>query len=121
MEDFIRWSLRYDMWCKMEFFGQAIEEQEYAGEKGNRRGPQNLLDLLPVVFTREEAGMLRQRQGIRTGSLSFMLSNWKKRGYIEIYGEEMSHKEIDRQRYIKSESYLKEHPQKDWSLGQLVS
>ena len=78
MEDFIRWSLRYDMWCKMEFFGQAIEEQEYAGEKGNRRGPQNLLDLLPVVFTREEAGMLRQRQGIRTGSLSFMLSNWKK-------------------------------------------
>ena len=121
MEDFIRWSLRYDMWCKMEFFGQAIEEQEYAGEKGNRRGPQNLLDLLPVVFTREEAGMLRQRQGIRTGSLSFMLSNWKKRGYIEIYGEEMSHKEIDRQRYIKSESYLKEHPQKDWSVGQLVS
>ena len=121
MEDFIRWSLRYDMWCKMEFFGQAIEEQEYAGEKGNRRGPQNLLDLLPVVFTREEAGMLRQRQGIRTGSLSFMLSNWKKRGYIEIYGEEMPHKEIDRQRYIKSESYLKEHPQKDWSVGQLVS
>ena len=121
MEDFIRWSLRYDLWCKMEFFGPAIEEQEYAGEKGNRRGPQNLLDLLPVVFTREEAGMLRQRQGIRTGSLSFMLSNWKKRGYIEIYGEEMSHKEIDRQRYIKSESYLKEHPQKDWSVGQLVS
>ena len=121
MEDFIRWSLRYDLWCKMEFFGQAIEEQEYAGEKGNHRGPQNLLDLLPEVFTREEAGMLRQRQGIRTGSLSFMLSNWKKRGYIEIYGEEMPQKEIHRQRYIKSESYLKEHPQRGWSDGQLVS
>ena len=121
MEDFIRWSLRYDLWCKMQFFGQAIEEQEYAGEKGNHRGPQNLLDLLPEVFTREEAGMLRQRQGIRTGSLSFMLSNWKKRGYIEIYGEEMSQKEIHRQRYIKSESYLKEHPQRGWSDGQLVS
>jgi len=121
MEDFIRWSLRYDLWCKMEFFGQAIEEQEYAGEKGNRRGPQNLLDLLPEVFTREEAGMLRQRQGIRTGSLSFMLSNWKKRGYIEIYGEEMPQKEIHRQRYIKSESYLREHPQRGWSDGQLVS
>ena len=121
MEEFIRWSLRYDLWCKMEFFGQAIEEQEYAGEKGNRRGPQNLLDLLPEVFTREEAGMLRQRQGIRTGSLSFMLSNWKKRGYIEIYGEEMPQKEIHRQRYIKSESYLREHPQRGWSDGQLVS
>ena len=121
MEDFIRWSLRYDLWCKMQFFGQAIEEQEYAGEKGNHRGPQNLLDLLPEVFTREEAGMLRQRQGIRTGSLSFMLSNWKKRGYIEIYGEEMPQKEIHRQRYIKSESYLKEHPQRGWSDGQLVS
>ena len=121
MEDFIRWSLRYDLWCKMHFFGEAIEEQEYAGVKSTTRGPQNLLDLLPEVFTREEAGMLRQRQGIRTGSLSFMLSNWKKRGYIEIYGEEMPQKEIHRQRYIKSESYLKEHPQRDWSVGQLVS
>ena len=121
MEDFIRWSLRYDLWCKMQFFGQAIEEQEYGGEKGNHRGPQNLLDLLPEVFTREEAGMLRQRQGIRTGSLSFMLGNWKKRGYIEIYGEEMPQKDIHRQRYIKSEQYLKEHPQKGWSVGQLVS
>ena len=121
MEDFVRWSLKYDMWCKMHFFGQAIEEQEYGGEKAGRRGPQNLLDLLPEVFTREEAGMLRQRQGIRTGSLSFMLSNWKKRGYIETYGEEMPQKDIHRQQYIKSESYLKEHPQKGWSVGQLVS
>ena len=121
MEDFIRWSLRYDLWCKMHFFGEAIEEQEYAGEKSQHRGPQNLLDLLPEVFTREEAGMLRQRQNIRTGSLSFMLSNWKKRGYIEIYGEEMPQKEIHRQRYIKSESYLRDHPQRDWSVGQLVS
>ena len=120
MEDFIRWSLQYDLWCKMHFFGEAIEEQEYAGVKSTSRGPQNLLDLLPEVFTREEAGMLRQRQGIRTGNVSFMLSNWKKRGYIEIYGEEMLQKEIHRQRYIKSESYLKEHPQRDWSVGQLV-
>jgi len=121
MEDFVRWSLKYDMWCKMHFFGQAIEEQEYGSEKAGHRGPQNLLDLLPEVFTREEAGMLRQRQGIRTGSLVYMLSNWKKRGYIETYGEEMPQKDIHRQRYIKTESYLKEHPQKGWSDGQLVS
>lgn len=121
MEDFIRWSLQYDLWCKMHFFGEAIEEQEYASIKSTNRGPQNLLDLLPEIFTREEAGMLRQRQGIRTGNLSHMLSNWKKRGYIEIYGEEMPPKEIHRQRYIKSESYMKKHPQRDWSVGQLVS
>ena len=112
MEDFIRWSLRYDLWCKMHFFGEAIEEQEYAGVKSQHRGPQNLLDLLPEVFTREEAGMLRQRQNIRTGSLKLMLSNWKKRGYIEIYGEEKSQKDIAQQRYIKTESYLREHPQR---------
>ena len=121
MEDFIRWSLRYDLWCKMHFFGEAIEEQEYAGVKSTTRGPQNLLDLLPEVFTREEAGLLRQSQGIRSGSLSFMLSNWKKRGYIELYGEEVPQKEIARQRYIKSETYLKEHPGQGWSDGQLVN
>ena len=118
MEDFVRWSLQYDMYCKMHFFGEAIEEQEYAGERKNRPGPQNLLDLLPEVFTREEAGMLRQRQGIRTGNLTYMLSNWKKRGYIEIYGEEMPQKEIHRQRYAKTETYLKKHRE---SVSRLVN
>ena len=121
MEDFVRWSLQYDLWCKMQFFGEAIEDEENSGERSARKGPQNLLDLLPEVFTREEAGMLRQRQGIRTGSLSFMLSNWKKRGYIEIYGDVMPQQEVARQRYVKTEMYLKEHPQKGWSDGRMVS
>ena len=121
MADFVRWSLRYDLWCKMHFFGQAVEDEESSGRSSNRRGPRNLLDLLPEVFTREEAGLLRQSQGIRSGSLSFMLSNWKKRGYIELYGEEVPQKEIARQRYIKSETYLKEHPGQGWSDGQLVN
>ena len=112
MEDFVRWSLHYDLWCKMHFFGEAIEEQEYAGEKYRHRGPQNLLDLLPEVFTRDEAGLLRQNQGIRQGTLKSMLSNWKKRGYIELYGEEMYGNDIARQRYIKTEDYLREHPQR---------
>jgi len=112
MEDFVRWSLKYDLWCKMKFFGDAIEEQEYAGEKNNHRGPQNLLDLLPEVFTREEAGLMRQHQGVRQGSLKAMLSNWKKRGYIEIYGEELPPQDNGRQRYAKTEAYLREHPQK---------
>ena len=112
MEDFVRWSLQYDMWCKMHFFGEAIEEQEYAGERCKHKGPQNLLELLPEVFTREEAGLMRQHQGIRHGSLKSMLSNWKKRGYIELYGEEMCTNDIARQRYIKTEDYLREHPQR---------
>ena len=112
MEDFVRWSLQYDLWCKMHFFGEAIEEQEYAGERYKHRGPQNLLDLLPEVFTREEAGLMRQHQGVRQGTLKSMLSNWKKRGYIELYGEEMYGNDIARQRYIKTEDYLREHPQR---------
>ena len=114
MEDFVRWSLRYDLWCKMHFFGAAIEEQENAPlPGGNRPGPQNLLDLLPKVFTREEAGMMRQHQGIRQGTLKSMLSNWKKRGYIELYGEEVPLREIARQQYVKTEAYLKRFPKND--------
>ena len=110
-EDFVRWSLRYDLWCKMQFFGPAIEQQESAGQKTISKGPQNLLDLLPEVFTREEANTLRQRMGIRSDSLRQMLCNWRRRGYIELYGEEMAKQDLHRQRYIKTEEYLRLHPQ----------
>ncbi len=112
MEDFVRWSLQYDMYCKMKFFGNAIESQEYEQERVVTKGPQNLLDLLPEIFTREEANSLRQRMGIQSDSLRQMLFNWRKRGYIEIYGEEMPQRDIGRQRYIKTEGYLKKHPQR---------
>ena len=112
MEEFVRWSLHYDMWCKMHLFGEAIETQEATGENKKPRGPQNLLDLLPEVFTREEAGALRTRVGVRGGSLSQMLSNWKSRGYIEPYGDELTHTEVARQRYIKTEAYLRRHGDK---------
>ena len=108
MEDFVRWSLQYDLWCKMHFFGSAIEEIEQAGlPMVVRRGPQNLLDLLPEVFTREEATLMRKNQGILEGTVKSMLSNWKKRGYIEPYGEIVPMKDIARQRYVKTEAYLK--------------
>jgi len=67
--------------------------------------------LLPEIFTRDEAQQMRQRMGIRHGHITQMLGNWKHRGYIEIYGEEMRPQDIARQRYIKTESYLKKHPQ----------
>ena len=111
MEDFVRWSLQYDLWCKMKFFGEAIEAQEENGMKLPTKGPQNLLDQLPEIFTREEAGMMRQRMGIRTGSVRQMLGNWTHRGYIEPYGEEMGKQDLHRQRYIKTEEYLRKHPQ----------
>ncbi len=112
MEEFVRWSLHYDLWCKMHLFGEAIEAQEEAGEKRKHKGPQNLLDLLPEMFTREEAGALRTRMGVRGGSLTHMLNNWKQRGYIELYGEEMTRDEAGRQRYIKTEEYLRRHPKR---------
>ena len=111
MEDFVRWSLQYDMWCKMKFFGDAIEAQEEGGMKPPTKGPQNLLDLLPEIFTREEAGLMRQRLGIRSGSLRQMLGNWTHRRYIEPYGMEVSKQDLNRQRYIKTEEYLLKHPQ----------
>ena len=104
MEEFVRWSLRYDMWCKMRFFGNAIEEVENAGTTNRKRGPQNLLDLLPDVFTREEASQMRIRQGIVHGSVGNMLATWKKRNYIEPMGNE---DEQGKQSYIKTAAYLK--------------
>ncbi len=111
-EEFVRWSLKYDLWCKMRFFGEAIEEQEATEGTTKHKGPQNLLDLLPEVFTREEAGAMRTRVGVRGGSLTHMLNNWKQRGYIELYGEEMTRDEAGRQRYIKTEEYLRRHPKR---------
>ena len=107
MEDFVRWSLQYDMWCKMHFFGQAIEEVEYGGSSVKKRGPQNLLDLLPDIFTRDEAQQMRHRQGVMSGTLGNMLATWKKRKYIEPYGEEMTGEQQGRQQYAKTEAYLK--------------
>ena len=101
MEDFVRWSLRYDLWCKMQFFGQEIEEADAKEAGDRRRGPQNLLDHLPDIFTREEANAMRQRMGIRQGSLTQMLANWKHRGYIEVHNDVQ---EVEQ--YAKTKTYL---------------
>ena len=119
MEDFVRWSLRYDMWCKMRFFGYAIEDQEESESVVKRGGPKNLLDLLPMDFTREEAQLMRQRQGIRRGSVQMMLDNWRKRGYIVVKGE-LRPDDMSRQLFTKTEEYLKRHPQGQ-SVGQSVN
>ena len=106
MENFIRWSLQYDLWCKMHFFGNDIELAENAHYAStSKTGPKNLLDFLPDIFTREEAHLLRQKKGMEHGSLSAMLGMWRKRGYIELHGEEMPQSEQMRQRYAKTQWY----------------
>ena len=107
VENFIRWSLQYDLWCKMRFFGQDIELAENAHYAStSKRGPRNLLDLLPEVFTREEAQLLRQKMGMNKGGLSLMISTWKQRGYIQLLDEAMPQAELSQQRFGKTDLYL---------------
>lgn len=81
MDEFIRWSLNYDLWCKMEFFGDDIAAAEQ-GLSQPHHGPRNLLSLLPAQFTTEQAQMLRQQRGMTGRGTVQMLSQWKHRGYI---------------------------------------
>ena len=81
-EDFIRWSLNYDLWCKMQFFGNAIEQVNNAAERTGTRGPRNLLELLPDTFTIEDAKKVRRLQGLDTQNTLKMVRNWKSRNYV---------------------------------------
>ena len=81
IEDFVRWSLQYDLWCKMRFFGDAIESAEYVEQK-TKPGPRNLLELLPDEFTLQDAVNVRRQQGLPTKDSNHMISVWKNRGYI---------------------------------------
>ncbi len=85
-EDFIRWSLRYDLACKMEFFGADIEEANRQGMGRNRQVPgrRNLLELLPDEFTFEDAVRVRQWEGLDAKGTSNMLRQWKHRRYVTI-------------------------------------
>ena len=80
-EDFIRWSLQYDLACKMEFFGSAIEEAQAADGLHNTRGPRNLLELLPDEFTYQQAVLVRQQEGKNAEGTKNMLWQWIHRGY----------------------------------------
>ena len=85
-EDFIRWSLQYDLACKMEFFGAEIEEANQQGMVRDRQlpGRRNLLELLPDQFTFQDAVRVRQREGLDAQGTSAMLRQWKHRRYVTI-------------------------------------
>ena len=80
--DFIRWSKEYDLYCKMAFFGDLIEQAEKSTQKTNRRGPANLLKNLPDEFTTEELSTVLKMNGKLTDPLK-LIRVWKSRGYIE--------------------------------------
>jgi hypothetical protein len=97
--DFVRWSEQYNLWCKMLYFGQQLEEELREEIKmQSQSGPQNLLDLLPDEFGREEYRLMRQRQG-KSGDGSGTLRMWVQRGHI--FRDEVTGK------YCKTEEYKK--------------
>ena len=83
IDEFIRWSESYDLWCKMIFFGAGIAKANETGEKSNKRGPANLLQQLPDNFTYTQAEMVRQQNDFGKKGTAMMLRNWVNRHYIE--------------------------------------
>ena len=83
IEEFIRWSESYDLWCKMIFFGASIAKANELGEKSSKRGPANLLQQLPDTFTYTQAEMVRQQNEFGKKGTAMMLRNWVNRHYIE--------------------------------------
>ena len=83
IDEFIRWSESYDLWCKMIFFGAGIAKANEVGEKSNKRGPANLLQQLPDNFTYTQAEMVRLQNDFGKKGTARMLRNWVNRHYIE--------------------------------------
>ena len=82
IDEFIRWSERYDLYCKMRFFGDAIKRANFSNEKSSKRGPANLLQSLPDVFNFQQAEYLRSQLGMDKKGTPSMLRNWVNRNYI---------------------------------------
>ena len=83
IEDFIRWSERYDLYCKMRFFGDAIKKAMREGDQESKRGPSSILESLPEKFSYQQVENLRLKNDMSTKGTAKMLRNWMRRGYIE--------------------------------------
>ena len=82
--EFIRWSERYDLYCKMRFFGDAIKKAEKEGEQESKRGPASILALLPDEFSFRQVESMRADNGMKAKGTAKMLRNWVSRGYIQM-------------------------------------
>ena len=83
IDDFSRWSERYDLWCKMRFFGDMIAKEMNSAERSSKRGPENLLQLLPDVFTLSQLETLRLEHGLEQKGTKGIIRQWVHRQYIE--------------------------------------
>ena len=84
IEDFIRWSERYDLYCKMRFFGDAIKKAMREGDQESKKGPSSILEFLPEKFNYQQVESLRLKNDMNAKGTAKMLRNWIRRGYIEI-------------------------------------
>ena len=82
IEDFIRWSERYDLYCKMRFFGDMIAKEASTAEKSSKRGPENILQLLPDVFTEPQLEAIRLEHGLKAQGCKNVIKQWIFRKYI---------------------------------------
>ena len=83
IEDFIRWSERYDLYCKMRFFGDAIKKAERDGDQESKKGPASILAFLPDKFSYQQVETRRLKNDMNAKGTAKMLRNWLRRGYIE--------------------------------------
>ena len=83
IEDFIVWSVKYDLWCKMRFFGNQMQEAIDADTRSiyHASGVSNLLLFVHDTFDKAEIQNVCMVHGTKT-KLAILLCNWKKRGFI---------------------------------------
>ena len=82
IDEFIRWSEQYDLYCKMRFFGDMIAKENCTAEKSSKRGPQNLLQILPDSFTAAQLLAIRLEHGLDAKGTDMMIRQWLHRNYI---------------------------------------
>ena len=104
--DFIRWSERYDLYCKMRFFGDAIKKAEIEGEQESKRGPSSILGLLPEEFNYQQVEALRAEYKMKANGTMKMLNNWIYRGYIKVKENDSNTQLLKYSVFIKTHSKI---------------
>ena len=104
IEDFIRWSERYDLYCKMRFFGDAIKKAERDGDQESKKGPMSILAFLPDKFSYQQVESLRLKNDMNAKGTAKMLRNWLHRGYIEKEESDSMTQKLSDSVYFKTHS-----------------
>ena len=104
IEDFIRWSERYDLYCKMRFFGDAIKKAMREGDQESKKGPSSILEFLPEKFNYQQVESLRLKNDMNAKGTAKMLRNWIRRGYIEIEESDSVTQKLSDSVYFKTHS-----------------